>query len=171
MVLAIAIQAANNLAVNSYSCGLKPQGAGCAATAECTTGLFCVDGTCCGTAVCGQCQTCKNAAGICQNVPDDGQDLDSCTTDATACGNVGRCNGAGTCKLAAAGTICGTTVCATDGNSEIRQDCNGVGVCAQAIKPCANRLKCVAGACKTRCDSNDDCQTGSKCPGKSGMCK
>ena len=155
---------------NTFSCGLKPQGAGCAASSECGAGLSCVDGTCCGSASCDTCQSCKNAAGTCQNVLDGGQDLDSCTSDAVTCGLVGTCNGAGMCKRAAAGTLCGATACTADGNSEVRQDCDGLGVCKPTARLCPNNLKCVSGACKTRCDADSDCRTG-KCPGKSRMCK
>ncbi len=152
-------------------CGLKPQGASCRESTECSAGLFCIDETCCNKDKCGTCQSCKNAQGVCANVVAGEKDLDSCVSDNNnVCGTIGICDGAGSCRTAPETTICGESNCTADGREE-RKQCNGSGTCTTTTITCSNNFRCEGQACRTSCRSDADCLGGLKCPGNSKKCQ
>jgi hypothetical protein len=156
--------------VPTGSCGKSALGASCMAGTECASGN-CVDGTCCTSSVCGECKTCGNATGTCQNVPNDMTDPDSCSdeTSTNTCGKIGKCNGSGVCKLAAAGTVCEKTCMAA---SVRHKSCDGAGACAgMPTTISCSGFECQAGACLTTCTpvTNVGCQSGKVCLG--GICQ
>src|SRR6185436_633839 len=130
---------------------------------------FCVSGICCNVSACSGCKTC--ATGTCTNVdagkapPGGGCAVDSANP---ICGNDGTCDGAGKCKVAAAGTSCGN-IC--QGDSKVARTCPGNGAsCASGTPVGCSPFTCHSGACATApCTGNGDCASGKVCVG--GACK
>lgn len=134
----------------------KSNGQTCAAGGECTSGQ-CVDGVCCASASCPDCQSCNvsGKAGTCSAVPAgaaDGACVASCPPGTNQ--SSGLCDGSGVCRAATtcpAGNLCGTgNQCATD--------CSTVG--------CAAGYFCAGTTCTalkpdgTACASDSECQNG-----------
>jgi hypothetical protein len=147
-------------------CGTKANGSSCSEGGECTSG-FCVEGVCCGSSVCTTCKSCAvpGALGTCTNVVDGGNDpLGRCPpAPESSCGNDGRCNGGGACRLWSAGTPCRGASCPA-GTSVLSMPafCDGNGTCpASATQPCTP-FKCdgAASACRQTCSGDDDCSMG-----------
>ena len=136
----------------------------------CTTGdqcasTNCVDGVCCNSACTGGCQAC-NQSGSCLPVADGADPRNACPAEGATCGRVGGCNGAGACKLRAAGTACGTRACTSA--REISSSCNGQGSCvAGAPRSCGN-YQCGADRCLTGCTVSTQCRADLICTG--GAC-
>jgi hypothetical protein len=148
------------------SCGKSVVGSRCATDAECASGN-CVDKTCCTTPSCPTCQSCGNAAGTCAPVPDGMPDADSCTDETTmnACGTIGRCDGSGGCRHAAAGTDCGR-VCSDDRTGVVSRACNGAGTCTgSGSTTSCNGFECADRACLSTCTpgTNAGCAPGKIC--------
>jgi hypothetical protein len=81
------------------------------------------------------------------------------------CGTIGRCNGSGGCKHAAAGTDCGKS-CNDDRTAVVVRTCNGSGMCTggSMTTPC-NGFECVDRACASTCTpvTNAGCVPGKVC--------
>ncbi len=182
--------------VNGYFCDAGactprfPNGTVCSAANQCVSG-FCSDGVCCNAQCSGLCQACtlaKKGVGVdgdCGTINSGLDPDDECAVGAQ-CGQDGACNGAGACRLTAAGIPCGATTCV--GNLATGQICNGSGACVNdavgvncsphlctggaCANPCANDTQCVsgyfcnAGTCAllfadgTACGTGDQCQSG-----------
>ena len=146
------------------SCGKKGLGIACAGNGDCINGQ-CVDGVCCASAACGgECSSCAvpGSEGTCANVPNNGDDPDTCQNENTICGRTGKCDGSGGCKTALAlGASCGS-VCAAGGAQA--RTCDGARMCVDTGAPvdCGD-YACDAGACKTACAGDPDCATGKTC--------
>ncbi len=113
------------------SCGKKPLGAACAVGDDCNSSI-CAQGVCCATDCSGTCQSCAltGSAGTCTDVPAGEDPLEKCAdTGRVGCGTDGACDGQGSCRLYAAGTVCKDPSCAgTTGTAQGR--CDGAGTCA-----------------------------------------
>ncbi|HEY0710558.1 MAG TPA: LamG domain-containing protein [Polyangia bacterium] len=141
-------------------------GAKCDNGKECASG-FCSDGVCCAEACEGLCQSCNTAnnAGVCKPRPAGEADrMNRCSAEPeSTCGRDGKCDGAGACRKHAKGTVCQTGGCASPAQEKPSSVCDGAGACQeQTAKLCAPFL-CGPAACRTTCDSSDQCATGSNC--------
>jgi hypothetical protein len=151
-------------------CGDKKRlGQPCAATIDCLTGDFCVDGVCCGTSSCGNCQACNivGKAGTCANVASgDAEPHTRCTLQ-PPCGNTGNCDGAGSCEQASAGVSCGTASCSGTTFTPISH-CTGDGACATPMTSSCSPYVCGPNACKITCTGDGDCIPPFTCQGTAG---
>jgi hypothetical protein len=149
------------------SCGRAPIGASCATATDCNSG-FCAEGICCATACSGTCMSCAIAGstGVCTNVPAGQDPLAQCAPSTTSvCGTDGFCDGAGACRLAVSGTVCGTDAC-TSGTETLAGRCDGAGDCvAGTTEACAPYICGAGGDCRTTCATNTDCASGYICSG------
>jgi len=151
--------------------GRKPNGATCVLGNECGSNN-CVDGTCCENSCTGSCLTCKNSTGSCV--------LAAAGTDIRKnCGSgdcAGTCDGQGGCNYPAAGKVCGTAGCASDGVIHQPGTCDGAGKCANDVLQSCNGFKCYHDTtdnmdkCATSCANDPNCQFAyfcdnlAKCP-------
>jgi len=153
----------------SGSCGLKPPGASCGADGDCKS-THCAQGVCCGTTCTGNCQSCAIAgsAGTCINVPAGQDPLSQCADQtAASCKTNGFCDGLGACQLYPASTVCGTNSCAS-GVEAVAGKCDGAGTCQTGTTQACNAYVCDStGVCKTTCTASTDCATGYFCIGGS----
>jgi hypothetical protein len=147
-------------------------GASCTAGSQCANGN-CVDGVCCETACTGLCSACAStrtgaADGLCRPVTA-GTDPDSeCAADPFAsCGHDGTCDGAGACRLYAAGTGCTNESCSGSTDSPART-CDGAGTCLAGTTASCAPYVCGATSCATTCTADTDCTTGYFC--SAGVC-
>jgi hypothetical protein len=141
-------------------------GQSCGSGTLCASGN-CVEGVCCNLS-CGQlCYSCNlpTARGTCTAVPS-GQDprVQCVAQAASTCGRAGGCNGAGACRLHAAGVQCAAQTCAATTETAART-CNGAGLCSSAATRNCFPYLCAASACRTSCTTAADCQTGYTCIG------
>jgi len=153
------------------SCGKLPITAPCTMNNQCNSG-FCAQGVCCTTACAGTCASCALPAsvGTCTSVPPGQDPLDQCMDQTAAtCGTDGTCDGSGMCKKYASGVTCVAASCPNAATVQPASTCSTGGTCVKpATLPCAPYI-CSAGACKTSCASNADCQgptyvcTGTTC--------
>jgi hypothetical protein len=151
-------------------CGNKKRlGQTCAATSDCLTGDFCVDGVCCGASLCGLCQACNvpGKAGSCANVVSGDLDPHARCAATPPCGNTGSCNGLGACEQASPSTACGVAACSVSTYTPVSH-CTGAGACAVPTpSPCSPYI-CGSGVCKTTCTGDGDCVSPYTCQGTAG---
>jgi hypothetical protein len=146
---------------NGGSCGPKPIGSPCAASAECAS-ILCVDGFCCDGACTGSCEACDTAAapGHCSPVTS-GEPHGA----RPVCGGSGVC--AGSCNSASrtkctfpgSATSCRPQSC-TGSTSTSAASCDGAGACPlPATHACGGGLVCddAGMACLTACRGDADC--------------
>ena len=142
----------------------KANGQACAGGGECLSG-HCAQGLCCDRACSGDCEHCNLAgsAGTCTMVPSGQDPLDQCAeqNDST-CGNDGNCDGAGRCRLYAAGTVCAAATC-TGGTLTGARRCDGSGACGSAPTTSCGNYACQNAACLATCTSSQDCVSPSVC--------
>jgi Cellulose binding domain len=149
---------------NAGICSKKPLGAVCGGAAECVSGL-CQQGVCCSSSCTGTCRSCALAgsAGTCALVPVGQDPLGQCADNGAAtCGTDGTCDGAGGCRLYAAGTTCAAASCAGTTFTPARA-CNGTGTCVAATTASCDPYVCGTAACKTSCTANADCTSPNSC--------
>jgi len=149
------------------SCGLKPNGAICGDGVECQSGI-CAQGTCCKTACTGSCLSCGllGSAGTCASVPMGGSDPAGQCRDqgAPSCGTDGVCDGAGGCRLYAAGTECAAPTCPTGSTTAtLSRTCDGAGNCRAGVMQSCAPYNCNGTACKAACTGNGDCSGTNVC--------
>ena len=147
------------------SCTKKGAGAACAADTDCASGS-CQQGVCCNRACTGGCVACNlvGFVGVCTPVPAGQDPMDGCAdTGAPGCGADGLCDGNGSCRLYANGTICGGGSCS--GNTQtLASRCNGAGACVTGSnQDCTPYVCAPGGACLGTCGGNNDCTTGNVC--------
>jgi hypothetical protein len=148
---------------------LKWLGATCASSAECVSG-FCIDGVCCDRDCRSPCLTCgaRDSLGTCvyRTWGDFPRTADACPVEvAQSCGNDGTCDGAGACRLASAGSLCGGGAC--DGNAVVgAMACDGRGACTLAATQICVPYTCdpATARCRNRCATDADC-VGTYCEG------
>src|SRR5258706_7977275 len=104
---------------NTGVCSKKLASTPCGAGTECQSGQ-CRQGVCCASSCPGPCRSCALAGtvGVCTLVAAGQDPANECPVDVPAsCGRDGACNGAGACRLYAAGTTCGATTCTPLGST------------------------------------------------------
>src|SRR5262249_22938928 len=100
--------------------------------------------------------------GVCEPVAKETDPDDDCPEfPAEACATTGLCDGAGKCALQPTGAACGRAAC--EGSVGIQSVCDGKGACNQTSTSCAPYACVDAGACRTRCDSNEECVADGQC--------
>jgi hypothetical protein len=143
----------------------------------CTTGAdcmssYCADRVCCDQACTGTCMACDGTTkGRC--VPaDNGTDpRDECVVQLVdTCGTTGVCNGAGACRVHAAGLVCNSTPACDTTNASVvpSRICNGAGACVPNTPLSCNGFLCAAGVCGTSCTADSACVAGGFC--SAGTC-
>ena len=151
------------------SCAKKGPGVACGAGGECLSG-FCAQGVCCGSACSGTCQSCALAGtvGTCTNVPAGSDPLNQCADlGNAACSTDGQCNGAGACRLYAAGTTCVAAACSGSTFTPART-CNGTGTCQTTTSSSCAPYACGSASCRTTCTTSTDCSAPNTC--NNGSC-
>ncbi len=175
--------AASQGAVWSEQYGLS-MASPCTNNEACATG-YCVEGVCCESVCNLPCQSCLAAlktppgmygnavTGRCGEVTTNTDPKDGCPATGTICGTTGMCGGKGLCSAAPSGTQCGSgaPICSSPTSYSVASSCLTTTLCAPTPIPCNSGYACKAGACKTSCVGNDDCDSarGFKC--LSGACK
>ena len=151
------------------SCGRRMKGARCEQGADCVSG-FCANGVCCNVACDGPCVSCAlpSREGTCWPTDPGTPDPNGVCRNmgAASCGQSGLCDGLGGCAKFPRDTLCTMPSCS--GNKRNTPGtCNGVGVCsAPGIQDCYP-FACAAGACKTTCATDADCDQGIACVNRS----
>jgi len=152
------------------------KGTGCGFTAECASGLTCVDGVCCDTACGSKCQACNEpgSLGTCKTISGVPRGTRAaCPTPNTGlCGYT--CNGAdpAACVAAGSSTECGAATCVS-GVATPAAKCDGAGSCGAVASTSCGKFACnTAGtACLSApCATNADCATGYRCDSGSKDC-
>jgi hypothetical protein len=150
-----------------------PVGAACTRSDQCGS-RSCVDGVCCSSACASLCMACAKALtgaleGQCAPVLASTDPRSDCAADApTSCRYDGTCDGAGACRLHAAGTLCGSPTC-TSGVYAGPSRCTGTGVCKpDAPSQCVLYACTLDRGCLSRCQSHLDCAAEAYCAG--GAC-
>ena len=160
-------------------CGSKlANGQSCKANSDCNSNACSTEGVCCNSVCDGACESCvlQSKVGSCSNIAVNGTPRDSTTcAKGSTCGNTSKCNGAGGCQLASAGTVCGSPTCAAPVSGTVNgapaslsiaevpaPTCDGSGGCVVAAPVSCAAYQCDSGMgqCKTTCtgtlaDCND----------------
>lgn len=148
-------------------------GAACTADSQCGSG-HCVDGVCCDQACEGTCTACTAAKkgsgvdGTCEPVALGHDPDDECPRYAMhLCSHPGGCDGAGACRLGAAGSLCYDSAwywCDGGGNW-LLPICDGQGSCdsGHVAYSCGHYNCSGVLNCFTSCTSNAMCATGYTC--------
>jgi hypothetical protein len=136
----------------------RANGYPCSGAGECDSGA-CVDGYCCDSPCAASdpasfCHACNvpGLEGHCVAARAGTDPHQQCAPEpANPCGRDGLCDGAGACRVAAAGTACGSGSC-TNGMLMQSPACDGAGKCAPgAVMSCAPYACASATACATTC--------------------
>jgi hypothetical protein len=147
----------------------RNNGAACTLAVQCASNQ-CVDGFCCNTTCTQTCSACNvsGKAGTCSPIPSGQDPQTECPVEApTTCGRAGGCNGAGACRLHAAGVSCQAQSCSGSTLTGARS-CNGLGVCQSTVISSCAPYMCSGAACATTCTNSGQCQPGNYC--SSGAC-
>jgi len=113
---------------------------------------------------CAACWACSGTDASCRPVTagEDGPG-DCPETPESGCGPDGACDGAGGCRLWAAGTVCQASAC-TDGVLSPADLCDGLGNCIDSGDVDCNGYACLSDeACRTGCLADADCIPGMHC--------
>jgi hypothetical protein len=147
----------------------------CGQGSECENGL-CIDGYCCDD-LCdpfdpaNKCRACNvpGSEGHCAFAEDNTDPRGLCQEEAsTTCGQDGRCDGLGHCRLWGAGTLCGSSTC-MNGQLGAPPACDGAGHCNPnpATTSCFP-YDCSGTACASSCSGAGGCASGATC--NVGLC-
>ena len=154
--------------VTGYDCVggtcLLTTGRPCVASSQCATGQ-CWDGVCCGQACGGTCRSCNLAGqvGLCRPYSAGVDPDNDCPVQAVStCGNAGGCDGTGSCRQYAAGTVCSAQTCAGHVQQNA-QTCNGSGTCSAPTQTDCSPYQCGAVACIPSCNNDSNCVSGFYC--------
>jgi len=146
-------------------CAKKTPGTACTTGVECASGQ-CQQGVCCSSSCTGTCRSCALAGslGTCTPALAGTDPLNQCTdSGAPSCGTDGTCDGAGTCRLYAAGTMCATETCTGVTHTPARS-CNGTGSCLAATPNTCDPYVCgTGGTCRMTCGGDGDCNAPNTC--------
>jgi len=144
----------------------KADGKSCTVGDECVHGN-CVDGTCCGSAKCDQCETCANTMGQCTLVNDGDVDpTGHCVNQGSiGCGTTGKCV-AGKCAYQDGSVPCAGATCSSNHEFTSARVCDGMGNCATGTVTDCGAFACnptgdpMGGpACFLTCSDNSSCNT------------
>jgi len=160
---------------NGGICGKKVLGAMCTLNNECATGS-CQQGVCCDKVCTGTCMACNQASspGRCLPLPSGtSAPAGQCATAAASpCGNDGKCDGAGHCRLQMKGTICKDQTCSMAVET-LAGNCDGMGSCGNGTALPCDPFQCGTNAtCLGTCNpanANADCTTGNVCTPSASM--
>ncbi|HXU01617.1 MAG TPA: hypothetical protein VN903_11530 [Polyangia bacterium] len=155
----------------------QPNGHGCAADAECTSG-FCRDGVCCNDMCAGACKACARTYtgmndGTCANAVGGSNPRDMCLNETAdlPCGLDGTCDGTGQCRKVPANKPCGQPTCSSDGHTFMPVGtCSGTGTCTPGMPQDCGMYACASTGCAKPCAGPQDCPTTQYCS-SSGTCK
>jgi subtilisin-like proprotein convertase family protein len=170
----------------------KTNGVTCGGGRECASG-FCTDGVCCNLACggiceacnkigtvgtctlhapnsdpeddCPICQVCTGTGNVCVVVSNNQDPVNDCAQEGeSTCQKDGVCNGAGACRLWAAGTLCLEQYC-DQATQHYRDLCNGLGVCSDGGTLSCAPYQCNAAGyeCRTDCGEDAHCVVGYFC--------
>jgi hypothetical protein len=140
-------------------------GQACASSFDCMSG-HCDDEVCCDRDCSGVCETCRRADqaskqgkdGRCGAAAAGIDPHDNCSSDGSACGTTGECDGSGACALASTQTVCSAAGCDSLVSVVSERHCDGNGQClAQAPVKCRVGYICQTGSCLENCDVDSDC--------------
>jgi hypothetical protein len=141
----------------------KTQGTTCTQDDQCSTG-HCVDNVCCGSASCGQCQSCAVTSnpGTCTLVGPGMMDPSgTCQNQGSlGCGTTGLCDSAGNCAFQNGSAMCATASCSGTELLSARF-CDGMGNCAPGTTTNCSPFTCDPSgpACFQSCTDNTSCDT------------
>jgi len=121
------------IACVNNTCGPKQDGQSCQQASECEHG-HCVDGVCCDQACGGMCKSCALSSTLGRCTPIAAGTVDPrnlCVAAAqTTCGTNGKCDGQGGCQSWPVGTLCAQESCNQTGNVYTAPStCNASGQC------------------------------------------
>jgi hypothetical protein len=155
---------AGNVCQNG-SCGPKPVGQSCQQGSECASGN-CVDGVCCESACAGACRSCAlpSAMGFCKPLAAGMPDLRGVCVDrgASSCNTDGRCDGGGSCRRYAAGTVCAAEHC-ENGVATPESLCTASGACVAPDAMTCAPYACNGSRCFQTCSADNNCASGNVC--------
>lgn len=145
-------------------------GAACSTASDCLSG-YCADGVCCNVVCTGGCVACtagkkgSGTDGTCGPVAADTDPKAACAAGTGTCAADGSCDGAGACRsFAKPGTPCGPTACTA--GVVTGQVCKGdSAVCTTSTGVACAPYACAAGACKTSCTVDTECDAAAWCSG------
>ena len=146
----------------------RPLGQGCTTAGQCASGI-CSSGVCCNVGcdnkVCLSCAV-PGKVGTCAPAPAGDDPGNLCSTEAAStCGRDGVCDGAGKCRLHAAGVECGPPAC-NAGAADSARTCDGKGTCQASTRSNCAAFACNGTACATSCTPPaTGCATGFVCKG------
>jgi hypothetical protein len=148
----------------------KTNGSACSGGGECASGN-CVSNVCCNEPCTSRCYSCSSTLSTGQT----GQCLpvraglvhgtDCSTTNPSTCGQDGKCDGMGNCRLHVKDTVCGGETC-TPGTSNYSpmSTCDGRGACVAASASCGS-YKCTSDGvrCRVSCGVDTECTPAAYC--------
>ncbi len=153
------------------SCGKKQNGQACAGAAECQSS-FCVDGFCCNSACGGSCVFCgfPGSRGRCTNTPPGTPDPRAACADtgAASCGTNGRCNGNRGCQRYPNGTACRAESCDAGSNRETQDGTCAAGSCVTPAATSCAPFRCNGASCGSSCANDSQCVAPATC--QDGSC-
>lgn len=137
----------------------------CRENADCVSGN-CVTGVCCDDACTGPCRSCAvpGSVGICRPLLAGTVDVTCTASLPNTCGLDGTCDGEGSCRLWAQGTVCGASSCMMPAAVSTFA-CNATGSCQTMMRNCAP-YRCGSEGCLLACTTADDCAPGFYCGGE-----
>ncbi|MDB4983571.1 MAG: Flagellar hook-length control protein FliK, partial [Myxococcales bacterium] len=157
--------------------GTREQGAICANAAECVSGN-CVEGVCCDDSCNGKCNSCLFAntgqsSGQCAPVKAGFEHGKDCTaSDPSTCGFDGKCDGAGSCRFAAAAIPCQGESCVLEMYS-VGGTCDGAGTCKTQPRSSCGNYACTSDRvrCWSTCGTDAECASSAFCASSSCVTK
>jgi hypothetical protein len=153
----------------------KAQGSMCAADGQCETGN-CVENVCCGSAACGQCQSCAmpGSLGTCTSVGKGVSDPSGTCKDTgmIGCGTNGKCENDDSCQFYGGESMCIASTCSGESEVTSARFCDGMGACGAGTTTNCGAYKCNPGAvaCYDACTGDGQCATGNTCDTNTMSC-
>ncbi|HXT99792.1 MAG TPA: hypothetical protein VN903_02295, partial [Polyangia bacterium] len=153
------------IACMNGTCGLKQDGQPCAQASECQHN-FCVDGICCESECSGACRSCGVASMLGKCTPTAAGSPDPrgmcATTLQSTCMTNGKCDGNFGCQKWPIGTLCADESC-NNNVYKAPSTCNAFGQCvAPDLLPCSPYI-CNGSRCFNACSKDDQCLTPNLC--------
>jgi len=157
------------IACVNNTCGPKQDGQACTGDAECQHN-HCVDGVCCDQACAGPCRSCALAASMGKCTPIAAGSADTrgmcAAMPQSSCSTNGKCDGGGNCASWPVGTLCADETC-TANVYKAPSTCNATGQCvAPDLIPCSPYV-CNGSRCFNACTANAQCLTPNSCTANS----
>jgi hypothetical protein len=157
-----------NYCASGHCVAKKAQGSMCGADNECGTGN-CVENVCCGSANCGQCESCAlpDSLGTCTMVPGGTTDPTGMCVDqgSIGCGTTGKCDDFGACAFQSGKVVCAAATCSSASELTPTRYCDGSGHCAAGNATDCSPFACDPSvpACFESCTDPAQCSDGNTC--------